>query len=113
MHEDTFKGLTSSHIYERLPEAARADYVRITGDLEHGDEWRMLGGVMTLTAKGLATTADRLNELHYEAAALVIRRELKAALDAVKARSTPAAVPAGRAEDDVLASRWDLKGDNL
>lgn len=103
MHEDTFVGLASSHVFERCPEASRAELIRISNTLSHGEEWRWIGGGQTYTAAGLGRIADELDRLGHGAAALVVRRELQQAVQKCQARSTPPLDPA------IAAKRWDLK----
>lgn len=102
-HEDTFIGLASCHVFDRCPEASRAELIRLSSDLTHGEEWRWIGGKQVYTEKGLASLADRLDEVGHSVAALVVRRELQQALQACQARSTPEPV-----EAEILAKRWDL-----
>lgn len=113
MHEDTFEGLASSHIYERVPEASRSELIRLSTGLTHATEWRWIGGHQVYTTAGLTALADGLDAAGHGVAALVVRRELQLGLGACAARGRPAVtVPAEEDhEADILAKRWDLRKD--
>lgn len=80
-HESTFQGITSAHLTQALPEAARPAFRKFLPYLAHGVHWRWIGGREHLTAAGIEAAAKEMEAAGHTSAAVTLRRELRQALD--------------------------------